>query len=131
MAHNAPVVFLGLVDSVARWYIEQLNPRYRSELQHQVIAATDIELRRKDTQVSHAYQDISSKLEILRFHGSIVLERIELGRACLPSMLEELAGEVVANPEQHARFVESRPVECEFYDYILTAHLEGTLVQTK
>lgn len=118
-------------ERVGRWFNERINPDYYQELRMTVHHASDLNIRRKIVRVGNAYHDIDSKLQSIAYHVHNIRSKVEVGRECLPAMIEDLVKDVSSNMEVYRRAVRSTPHIVEFYDQELIANFESFLVQTK
>ena len=116
---------------LGQWYHPVLNPPAFEDLARQVSDVTDLEMRRKNHRVGNQFHDVSSKLEISRFHVRSIIDRISFARANLETMLADLARDLETNPDQHRRVATAKSLVVEFRDHVLVAHIEGLLTQTK
>ncbi len=120
-----PTIHLG------QWYHPVLNPPAFEHLASQVSDATDLQMRRTNHRVGNQFHDVSSKLEITRFHVKSIVDRMSFARGNLVTMLADLAADLETNPDQHRRVAASKQLIVEFRDHVLVAHLEGLLTQAK
>jgi hypothetical protein len=116
---------------LGQWFHPLLNPPAFEDLARAVSDATDLEMRRKNNRVGNQFHDVSSKLEIARFHAKSGIDRIAFARSHLESMLADLAADLETNVEQHRHAAVARNLIVEFRDHVLVAHLEGLLIQIK
>jgi len=116
---------------LGQWYHPVLNPPAFEHLARQVSDVTDLEMRRKNHRVGNQFHDVSSKLEISRFHVKSIADRISFAKANLEAMLADLAADLETNPDQHRRVATKKSLVVEFRDHVLVAHIEGLLTQVK
>lgn len=116
---------------LGQWFHPVLNPPAFEHLARQVSDVTDLETRRKNHRVGNQFHDVSSKLEISRFHVKSIMDRVSFGRDNLPAMLADLAADLETNPDQHRRVATEKTLVVEFRDHVVVAHIEGLLTQTK
>lgn len=116
---------------IGRWYNENLNVKYYSNLLATVGNSTNIHLRRSDNRISNSYSDIASKLEIISFHIYNIEKRLKLGIELLPTMLLDLENDISSNTSTRQIAGKLKNHWIEFYDYELTSHIEGALIQSK
>jgi hypothetical protein len=114
-----------------QWFHPLLNPPAFEELARVVSDVTDLQIRRRNHRVGNQFHDVSSKLEIARFHTRSGLDRIAFARENLAPMLDDLAADLEVDVRQHRRVVAANRMVIEFRDHVLVAHLEGLLIQVK
>ena len=116
---------------LGQWFHPVLNPPAFEDLMFEVNDSTDLKIRRKNHRVGNQFNDVSSKLEVSRFHSKSALDRIEFARRNLKVMLADLSVDLETNVVQHRRVALTKNLIVEFRDHVLVAHLEGLLIQTK
>jgi len=116
---------------VGRWYNERLNKHYYLEHILKVGDNTNLHLRRSNDRIGNSYNDISSKLEIIGFHINSIMNRLNFGKELLPEMLVDLSEDLSSNKAPHIDNEKQKDLWIEFYDYEVTVHLEGLLIQAK
>jgi hypothetical protein len=116
---------------VIQWFHSLLNPPSFEELAKPVWDATDLTLRRTNHRVANQFHDVSSKLELSRFHVRSAVDRLQFSRENVPAMLTELSKDLRKDLHNTNRKAAAYKIICEFRDHLLVAHLEAFLIQSK
>jgi hypothetical protein len=116
---------------VGRWYNDRLNPIYYQAIFDSVALVSDRHLRRTNTRIGNAFHDITSKLEIIGLHVHSIRERLRLGGITLAAMLQDLEADLNTDPAGNRHAAMDADWRVEFYDYVMVAHFEGLLIQSK
>lgn len=108
-----------------QWFHPLLNIPAYEEMFTPVHKASNLQIRRNNHRIGNQFSDISSKLEIARFHGRSAVARISFARSKTKKMMADFEKDFRSGPQRDV--VSS----IEFRDYELVAHVEGVLIQSK
>lgn len=114
-----------------RWFNDRINVRYYSEIEYEPRDDHSMFIRNKYSRINNSIHDIRSKIDMVAYHTHMVEERLKLSKELMPEILSDLSDDISSKPELHFHVVSKYEATCEIYDYILAAHLEAALVQTK